>query len=92
LSWEKSSSSSFTDLQISNNAFPNSLILPAILSSRMLVHTHKSLSTKFAKDKVFCLLIPGTDVMITIFCDIWQFLAKNLAFFLKNQCYDHLFA
>jgi hypothetical protein len=26
--------------------------------------------------------------MITIFCDFWQFLAKKLAFFSKNQCYD----
>jgi hypothetical protein len=26
--------------------------------------------------------------MITIFFDVWQFSAKKLAFFLKNQCYD----
>jgi hypothetical protein len=34
---------------------------------------------------------PGVDVMITIFCDFRQFSAKKLAFFLKNQCYDHFF-
>jgi hypothetical protein len=27
----------------------------------------------------------GTDVMITIFCDFWQFSAKKLAFFSKNN-------
>jgi hypothetical protein len=31
---------------------------------------------------------PGVDVIIIIFCDICQFLAIKLAFFLKNQCYD----
>jgi hypothetical protein len=34
----------------------------------------------------------GTDVMITIFCDFRLFSAKKLAFFLKNQCYDQIFA
>jgi hypothetical protein len=28
---------------------------------------------------------PGTDVMITIFCDFCQFLAKKLAFFSKTN-------
>jgi hypothetical protein len=28
---------------------------------------------------------PGTDVMITFFCDFWQFSAKKLAFFLKTN-------
>jgi hypothetical protein len=28
---------------------------------------------------------PGVDVMITIFCDFYQFLAKKLAFFLKTN-------
>jgi hypothetical protein len=27
---------------------------------------------------------PGSDVMITIFCDFWQFSAKKLAFFSKT--------
>jgi hypothetical protein len=30
----------------------------------------------------------GVDVMITIFCDFWQFSAKQIGVFLKNQCYD----
>jgi hypothetical protein len=34
---------------------------------------------------------PGVDVMLTIFCDSCQFLAKKLAVFFKNQCYDHNF-
>jgi hypothetical protein len=37
------------------------------------------------------MLPPGVDVMITIFCDFRQFLAKKLAFFIKNQCYDQNF-
>jgi hypothetical protein len=28
---------------------------------------------------------PGVDVMITIFCDFWQFSAKKLAFFSKTN-------
>jgi hypothetical protein len=32
----------------------------------------------------------GADVMITIFCDFCQLLAKKLAL-LKNQCYDQFF-
>jgi hypothetical protein len=36
---------------------------------------------------------PAVDVMMTIFCDFRQFLAKNLAhLFLKNQSYDQHFA
>jgi hypothetical protein len=35
---------------------------------------------------------PGVDVMITIFCDFWQFSAKKIGVFLKNQCYDQLFS
>jgi hypothetical protein len=35
---------------------------------------------------------PGVDVMITIFCDFWQFSAKKIGVFLKNQCYDQIFA
>jgi hypothetical protein len=35
---------------------------------------------------------PGIDVMITIFGDFWQFLAKKLAFFHKNQWYDKIVA
>jgi hypothetical protein len=31
--------------------------------------------------------VSGVNVMITIFCDFGQFLAKN-GVFLKNQCYD----
>jgi hypothetical protein len=34
---------------------------------------------------------PGTDVMITIFCDFLNFCEK-FGVFLKNQCYDQLFA
>jgi hypothetical protein len=34
---------------------------------------------------------PGVDVMITIFCDFWQFSAKKIGVFLKNQCYDQNF-
>jgi hypothetical protein len=30
-------------------------------------------------------LIPGTDVMITIFCNFWQFLAKKMAFFSETK-------
>jgi hypothetical protein len=30
-------------------------------------------------------LLTGTDVMITIFCDFWQFSAKKLAFFSKTN-------
>jgi hypothetical protein len=37
------------------------------------------------------LFIPGVDVMITIFCDFRQFLAKN-GVFLEKQCYDENFA
>jgi hypothetical protein len=46
----------------------------------------------------FCAIledIPDTsvvDVMITIFCDSIQFSAKKLAFFLKNERYDQIFA
>jgi hypothetical protein len=32
-----------------------------------------------------CLLQAGTDVIITIFCDFWQFSAKKLAFFSKTN-------
>jgi hypothetical protein len=32
------------------------------------------------------------DVMITIFCDFRQFSAKKIGVFLKNQCYDRIFA
>jgi hypothetical protein len=28
---------------------------------------------------------PGVDVMITIFCDFWQFSAKKMAFFSKTK-------
>jgi hypothetical protein len=34
----------------------------------------------------------GADVMITIFCDFGQFSAKKIGVFLKNQCYDQIFA
>jgi hypothetical protein len=30
--------------------------------------------------------------MITIFCNFWQFSAKNWHFYQKNQCYDQFFA
>jgi hypothetical protein len=30
--------------------------------------------------------------MITMFCDFCQFSAKIIGVFLKNQCYDHIFA
>jgi hypothetical protein len=33
-------------------------------------------------------LIPGVDVMITIFCYFCQFSAKQIGVFLKHQCYD----
>jgi hypothetical protein len=36
-------------------------------------------------------MIPGVDVMITIFSDFCQFSVKNGAF-LKKQCYDQTFA
>jgi hypothetical protein len=35
-------------------------------------------------------LIPGADVMITIFCDFGQFSAKKWHFS-QNQCYDQNF-
>jgi hypothetical protein len=36
--------------------------------------------------------VQGVDVMITIFCDFGQFLAKKIGVFLKNQCHDQNFA
>jgi hypothetical protein len=38
-----------------------------------------------------CFASPGVDVMINIFGDFCQFSAKKMAFFFKNQCYDHFF-
>jgi hypothetical protein len=35
---------------------------------------------------------PGTDVMITIFCDFWQFSEKKLAFFSKTNVMIKIFA
>jgi hypothetical protein len=35
---------------------------------------------------------PGADVMITIFRDFCQFSAKKIGVFLKNNCYDKIFA
>jgi hypothetical protein len=35
---------------------------------------------------------PGVDVMITIFCDFWQFLANKLAFFSKTNVMITIFA
>jgi hypothetical protein len=35
---------------------------------------------------------PGVDVMITIFCDFRQFLAKQLAFFSKTNVMITIFA
>jgi hypothetical protein len=34
---------------------------------------------------------PGVDVMITIFCDFWQFSEKNLAFFSKTNVMIKIF-
>jgi hypothetical protein len=34
---------------------------------------------------------PGVDVMITIFCDFCQFLAKKLAFFLNSNVMINFF-
>jgi hypothetical protein len=34
---------------------------------------------------------PGTDVMITIFCDFFTILGEQIGVFLKNQCYDQFF-
>jgi hypothetical protein len=34
----------------------------------------------------------GVDVMITIFCDFWQFSAKKLAFFSKTNVMIKIFA
>jgi hypothetical protein len=38
-----------------------------------------------------CQIKPGVDVMITIFCDFRQIMAKNCVF-LKNQCYGQFFS
>jgi hypothetical protein len=38
------------------------------------------------------LYLPGVNVMITRFGDLWQCSAKRLAFFLKKQRYDPIFA
>jgi hypothetical protein len=35
---------------------------------------------------------PGIDVMIAIFCDFCRFSAEKTGVFLKNQCYDQIFA
>jgi hypothetical protein len=37
------------------------------------------------------LLHSVVDVIITIFCDFPQFLARKIGVFLKYQCYDQLF-
>jgi hypothetical protein len=34
---------------------------------------------------------PGTDVMITIFFDFWQFSTKKMAFFLKTNVMINFF-
>jgi hypothetical protein len=36
--------------------------------------------------------ISGVDVVVTIFGDFWQVSAKQLAFFIENQCYGQFFA
>jgi hypothetical protein len=47
---------------------------------------------RFEKYHLATLGRTGVDVIITIFCDFCQFLAKKLAFFSKNQCCDQNFA
>jgi hypothetical protein len=42
--------------------------------------------------QVLALLLPGVDVMITIFCDFRQFSAKKLAFFSKTNVMIIIFA
>jgi hypothetical protein len=37
-------------------------------------------------------VVPGVDVMITIFCDFRQFSAKKLAFFSKTNVVIKIFA
>jgi hypothetical protein len=36
--------------------------------------------------------LQGADVMITIICDFLPNFGENFSVFLKNQCYDHIFA
>jgi hypothetical protein len=44
----------------------------------------------FGQIKPYVTLSSGLDVMITIFCEFWQFSAK-IGVFLKKQCYDQIF-
>jgi hypothetical protein len=54
----------------------------------MLCHKHVNLSLDWSAWEN-----AGIDVMITIFCDFFQFAAKKIGvFFLKNHCYDQNFA
>jgi hypothetical protein len=41
---------------------------------------------------VYCLLVPGVDVMITIFLQFLTIFGKQIGVFLKTQCYDQNFA
>jgi hypothetical protein len=50
------------------------------------------LALYIAKNSKVVGLVPGVDVMITIPCDFCQFSAKKISVFLKNQCYDQIFA
>jgi hypothetical protein len=53
----------------------------AVLYSRI---TPLITTTKFKKNNIL-IFVPGVDVMITIFCDFWQFSAKKLAFSSKTN-------
>jgi hypothetical protein len=41
-------------------------------------------------EKAIC--APGTDVMITIFCNFLTIFGKKIGVFLKNQCYHQIFS
>jgi hypothetical protein len=77
-------------LRIENCPFMNVLLSQLMLIVRTLWDIHVCIfvqrtDVKRCKSLWKKWLIPGTDVMITIFCDFWQFSAKELAFLSKNN-------
>jgi hypothetical protein len=58
------------------------------LLSQLVLET-KNFRRRREEKKAASLLLPGVDVMITIFCD---FFGEKIGVFLQNQCYDQNFA
>jgi hypothetical protein len=54
------------------------------LLSQLVLET-KNFRRRREEKKAASLLLPGVDVMITIFCDFRRFSAKKLAFFSKTN-------